>query len=549
MIDRDGLFSPTATGRGEPDSDKLAYLSLRRNGLAGDVDIRTLENLSFYAALAYDPIRTRVRESVLCKFATAGFGITKEGLPFALVVPKSSFLSRNVGRDWSVRAVTLSEYWEHVSLNVVVEFSAGIPLSDEWKAEFPLMDEEGNLLESGRLRVYAFGSIVLANGFDGERPFGFVASDGVLWNGGELNDSYFVGSEEVKVYSDSSEYRDSIANGIARLSDYLNGSRAARNRLTGADCCVYKLVASKLAPIVVRGFKSSQNGVCTVSDCADWINSSENSLYSANIKVLDMQKSAVRRVQIYESRGDSLSLCFPESQYFGSFVFSDLEVMLVGQVCVRGFKATSCKVSGLSHVRYVDYDAFGLTPIKEGMEDEFERGLIFELIRVVGLGSIVIEGSSRLSETTHSQLLISNTDIKSLTVHLYGTVINMLRISDCLYIESIDIDCDEVSLREIIGFVCNCPRLQEIKIHVKRMPFVTYDTKSKWVGEKFVNKTDGEITADAMLLLTNEAITKFTLVADSLVEFPSIRIKFPILHKTELSLSDNLKEIIDVIRC
>lgn len=549
MIDRDGLFSPTATGRGEPDSDKLAYLSLRRNGLAGDVDIRTLENLSFYAALAYCPIRTRVRESVLCKFATAGFGITKEGLPFALVVPKSSFLSRNVGRDWSVRAVTLSEYWEHVSLNVVVEFSAGIPLSDEWKAEFPLTDEEGNLLESGRLRVYAFGDITLANGFDGEITCGFVSADGELGNGSELTDSYFVGSEEVKVYSDSHEYRDSITNGIARLSDYLKSSRAARNRLTGADCCVYRVVASKIAPIVVQGFKSSQNGVCTVSDCADWVNSGENSLYNANIKVFDMQKSAVRRVQIYESRGDSLSLCFPESQYFGSFVFSDLEVMLVGQVCVRGFKATSCKVSGLSHVRYVDYDAFGLTPIKEGMEDEFERGLIFELIRVVGLGSIVIEGSSRLSETTHSQLLISNTDIKSLTVHLYGTVINMLRISDCLYIESIDIDCDEVSLREIIGFVCNCPRLKEIKIHVKRMPFVTYDTKSKWVGEEFVTKTYSEITADAMLLLTNEALTKFTLVADSLVDFPSIKVKFPILHKTELSLSDNLKEFIEVIKC
>ena len=167
MIDRDGLFSPNATSRGEPDSDKLAYLSLRINGLAGDVDIRTLEKISFYAALAYDPIRTRVRESVQCKFATAGFGITKEGLPFALVVPMSSFLSRNVGRDWSVRAVTMSEYWEHVSLNVVVEFSAGIPSSDEWKAEFPLMDEEGNLLESGRLRVYAFGDVLVANGFDG----------------------------------------------------------------------------------------------------------------------------------------------------------------------------------------------------------------------------------------------------------------------------------------------------------------------------------------------------------------------------------------------
>ena len=548
MIDREGLFSPNATSRGEPDSDKLAYLSLRINGLAGDVDIRTLEKISFYAALAYDPIRTRVQESVQCKFATAGFGITKEGLPFALVVPMSSFLSRNVGRDWSVRAVTMSEYWEHVSLNVVVEFSAGIPLSDEWKAEFPLTDEEGNLLESGRLRVYAFGDVIVANGFDGEIPCGFVSVDGELWNGSELNDSYFVDNEEVKVYSDKQEYKDSITNGIARLSSYLSSSVAARNRLTGADCCVYKLVASKTAPIVVTGFNSSNNGVCTVSACADWINSSQNSLYNANIKVLDMQKSAVKFVQIYESRGDSLSLCLPESQYFGSFVFHELEVTLVGQVCVRGFKATSCKVSGLSHVRYVDYDAFGLTPIKEGVDDEFERGLIFELIRVVGLGVIVIEGSSCLSETTHSQLLINNTDIKSLTVKLYGTVISMLCVSDCLYIESIDIDCDEVSLREIIGFVENCPRLKEIKIHVKRMPFVTYDTKSKWVGEELLRKVYGEITADAMLLLTNAGINKFTLIADSLIEFPSIKVKMPILRQTELSLSENLKEFVEVVR-
>lgn len=549
MIDRDGLFSPNATSRGEPDSDKLAYLSLRINGLAGDVGLRTLEKLSFYAALAYDPIRTRVRESVQCKFATAGFGITKEGLPFALVVPMSSFLSRNVGRDWSVRAVTMSEYWEHVSLNVVVEFSAGIPLSDEWKAEFPLTDEEGNLLERGRLRVYAFGDIILANGFDGEKPCAFVSAEGEIGLSWKLDESHFVDSEAVKVYSDRYEYKDSIRNGIVRMSDYLKGSRAARNRITGADCCVYKLVASKLAPIVVQGFKSSQNGVCTVSDCADWINSRENSLYNANIKVLDMQKSAVKRVQIFESKGDRLSLCFPESQYFGSFVFSDLEVMLVGQVCVRGFKATSCKVSGLSYVRYVDYDAFGVTPISDAMDDEYEMGLIFHLIRVVGLNSIVIEGSSCFSEITHSQLLISNTDIKSLTVKLYGTVIRMLGVSDCLYLESIDIDCDEISLREIIGFVRNCPSLQEIKIHVKRMPFVTYDTKSKWVGEEFVNKTYSEITADAMLLLTNEVLTKFTLLADNLVDFPSIKVKFPILHKMELSLSDNLKKFIDVIKC
>ena len=276
---------------------------------------------------------------------------------------------------------------------------------------------------------------------------------------------------------------------------------------------------------------------------------SQNSLYNANIKVLDMQKSAVKFVQIFESSGDRLALCFPESRYFGSFVFSDLEVTFIGQVCVRGLKATSCKVSGLSYVRYVDYDAFGVTPIKEAMDDEYERGFIFHLIRVVGLNSIVIEGSSCFSEITHSQLLISNTDIKSLTVRLYGTVIQMLGVSDCLYLESIDIDCDEVSLRDIIGFVRNCPSLQEIKIHAKRMPFVTHDTKSKWVGEDFVYKTYNKITADVMLLLTNEALTKFTLVADNLVEFPSIRIKFPILHKTELSLSDNLKEFIDVIEC
>lgn len=35
MIDREGLFSPNATSRGEPDSDKLAYLSLRINGSGG----------------------------------------------------------------------------------------------------------------------------------------------------------------------------------------------------------------------------------------------------------------------------------------------------------------------------------------------------------------------------------------------------------------------------------------------------------------------------------------------------------------------------------
>lgn len=549
MIDREGLFSPNGASRGEPDSDKLAYLSLRRNGLAGDADARNLEKISFYASLSSDPIRVAVRKSVKYECATIGFGITKDCLPFALLVPMSSLLSRTGIMDCSVRAVTMAVYWECVTSGVIAEFCAGVPVSDEWKAEFPLVDEESHVIESGRLRIYAFGDIILANGFDGEKPCAFVSAEGEIGLSWKLDESHFVDSEAVKVYSDRYEYKDSIKNGIARMSDYLKGSRAARNRLTGADCCVYKLVASKLAPIVVQGFKSSQNGVCTVSDCADWIYSSENSLYNANIKVLDMQKSAVKRVQIFESKGDRLSLCFPESQYFGSFVFSDLEVMLVGQVCVRGFKATSCKVSGLSYVRYVDYDAFGVTPISDAMDDEYERGLIFHLIRVVGLNSIVIEGSSCFSEITHSQLLISNTDIKSLTVKLYGTVIRMLGVSDCLYLESIDIDCDEISLREIIGFVRNCPSLQEIKIHVKRMPFVTYDTKSKWVGEEFVNKTYSEITADAMLLLTNEALTKFTLLADNLVYFPSIKVKFPILHKMELSLSDNLKKFIDVIKC
>lgn len=339
MIDCDGLFSPSGAGRGEPDNDKLAYLSLRRNGLAGDADARMLRQMSFYASLSsIDPIRVNVKKSVQYEFATVGFGVTKEGLPFALLVPMSSFLSRNVGLDWDVQAVTMPAYWEYVSLNAVVEFPAGIPLSDEWKVGFPLMDEESQLIERGRLRVYAFGDIVLANGFDGERPFGFVSSDGELGNGSGLNDRYFVDSEEVKVYSDSSEYRASITNGIARLSEYLKSSRVARNRLTGADCCVYRVVASKLAPIVVRGFKSSQNGVCTVSDCADWINSSENSLYNANIKVLDMQKSAVKRVQIFESSGDRLSLCFPESHYIGSFVFHELEVTLVGKFVLGGLR-------------------------------------------------------------------------------------------------------------------------------------------------------------------------------------------------------------------
>lgn len=550
MIDRDGLFSPNAASIGEPDIEKLAYLSFRRNGMGNDVDARTLRKMSFYASLASasNPIMSAVSKAVKYDYATVGFGVTKEGFPFALLVPMSSLLYHSGGRDWSVCAVTMTVYWGFVSLKSVVEFSAGSPLSDDWKADFPLLDEEGHLIERGRLRIYADGDIIFANGFDGECLCGFVSAEGELGYGKELTDSQLVDSKEFKVYSDKQEYKDSITNGIARLSHYLRSSRAAYNRLTGADCCVYKIVASKTAPIVVAGFNSSNNGVCTVSDCADWINSSENSLYKANIKVLDMQKSAVKFVQIYESRGDSLSLCLPESQYFGSFVFHELEVTLVGQVCVRGFKATSCKVSGLSHVRYVDYDAFGLTPIKEGMDDEFERGLIFELIRVVGLGVIVIEGSSCLSETTHSELLISNTDIKSLTVKLYGTVIRMLRVSDCLYIESIDIDCDEVSLREIIGFVQNCPRLQEIKIHVKRMPFVTYDTKGKWVGEEFLEKVYGEITADAMLLLTNAGINKFTLIADSLIDFPSIKVKMPILRQTELSLSENLKEFVEVIR-
>lgn len=551
MIDREGLFSPNGASRGEPDSDKLAYLSLRRNGLVGDVDARTLRKMSFYASLASasNPIMSAVSKTVKYDHATVGFGVTKEGFPFALLVPMSSLLYHSGGRDWSVCAVTMAVYWGFVSLKLVVEFSAGSPLSDDWKVDFPLLDEDGHLLERGRLRIYADGDIIFANGFDGECLCGFVSAEGELGYGKELTDSQLVDSREFKVYSDKQAYKDSITNGIERLFHYLRSSKAAYNRLTGADCCVYRIVASKTAPIVVTGFNSSNNGVCTVSACADWINSSQNSLYNANIKVLDMQKSAVKFVQIYESQGDSLSLCLPESKYFGSFVFHELEVTLVGQVCVRGFKATSCKVSGLSHVRYVDYDAFGLTPIKEGVDDEFERGLIFELIRVVGLESIVIEGNSCLSETTHSQLLISSTDIKSLTVKLYGTVIRMLRVSDCLYIESIDIDCDELSLREIIGFVQNCPRLQEIKIHVKRMPFVTYDTKGKWVGEEFIEKVYGEITADAMLLLTNAGLNKFTLIADSLIDFPSIKVKMPILRQTELCLSENLKEFVEVIRC
>lgn len=549
MIDRDGLFSPTATGRGEPDSDKLAYLSLRRNGMLDGTAEMELAIAVFHYKSSYFHTVQDVMKSAKYDYATVGFGVTKEGFPFALLVPMSSLLYHSGGRDWSVCAVTMAVYWGYVSLKSVVEFSAGSPLSDDWKVDFPLLDEDGHLIERGRLRIYADGDIIFANGFDGECLCGLVSAEGELGYGKELTDSQLVDSREFKVYSDKQAYKDSITNGIERLSHYLMSSKAAYNRLTGADCCVYRIVASKTAPIVVTGFNSSNNGVCTVSACADWINSSQNSLYNANIKVLDMQKSAVKFVQIYESQGDSLSLCLPESKYFGSFVFHELEVTLVGQVCVRGFKATSCKVSGLSHVRYVDYDAFGLTPIKEGVDDEFERGLIFELIRVVGLGVIVIEGSSCLSETTHYQLLINNTDIKSLTVKLYGTVISMLRVSDCLYIESIDIDFDEVSLREIIGFVENCPRLKEIKIHVKRMPFVTYDTRSKWVGKEFVNKTYGEITADAMLLLTNAALTKFTLLADDLVDFPSIKVKFPILHKMELSLSDNLKKFIDVIKC
>ena len=549
MIDRDGLFSPNAVSRGEPDRDKLAYLSLRRNGMLDGTAEMELSIAVFHYKSSYFHTVQDVMKSDKYDYATVGFGVTKEGFPFALLVPMSSLLYHSGGRDWSVCAVTMAVYWGFVSLKSVVEFSAGSPLSDDWKVDFPLLDEESHLIECGRLRIYTDGNIIFANGFDGECLCGFVSAEGELGYGKELTDSQLVDSKEFKVYSDKQEYKDSITNGIARLSNYLRSSRAAYNRLTGADCCVYKLVSSKTAPIVVTGFNSSNNRVCTVSGCADWINSSENSLYKANIKVLDMQKSAVKFVQIYESRGDSLSLCLPESKYFGSLVFSDIEVTLVGQVCVRGFKATSCKVSGLSYVQYVDYDAFGITPIKEGMDDEFERGLIFHLIRVVGLGLVVIEGSSCLSETTHSQLLINNTDIKSLTVKLYGTVIKMLRVSDCLYIKSIDIDCDEVSLREIIGFVQNCPRLQEIKIHVKRMPFVTYDTKSKWVGEEFLRKVYGEITADAMLLLTNEGLTKFTLIADSLIDFPSIKVKFPILHKTELNLSENLKEFIEVIKC
>lgn len=303
MIDRDGLFSPNAASRGEPDREKLVYLSLRRNGMLGDVGARTLDEISFYASLSFEPIKVAVRKSVKYDCATIGFGVTKEGLPFALLVPMTSLLSRKGRLDCSVRPVTMAVYWECVSSGAIAEFSAGIPVSDEWKADFPLTDEEGNLLESGRLRVYAGGDIILANGFDGECPCGFVSSEGWFGDGSELSDSYFVDGGAFKVYSDKHEYRASLTDGIARLSSYLSSSVAARNRLTGADSCVYKIVASKTAPILVAGFNSSNNGVCTVSGCADWIEARENSLYNANIKVLDMQKSVVKFVQIYESRG------------------------------------------------------------------------------------------------------------------------------------------------------------------------------------------------------------------------------------------------------
>lgn len=47
MIDRDGLFSPNAASRGEPDIEKLAYLSFRRNGMGNDVDAGHLQKCRF----------------------------------------------------------------------------------------------------------------------------------------------------------------------------------------------------------------------------------------------------------------------------------------------------------------------------------------------------------------------------------------------------------------------------------------------------------------------------------------------------------------------
>ena len=258
MIDSEGLFSPTGVSKGEPSGYELVYLSLRRNGMVEDVDnARMLEKISFYASLSSDPIGVAVRKSVKYEFATVGFGITKDGLPFAMLVPMSSLLSRTGIMDCAVRAVTLSAYWEYVSLNAVAEFRAGIPLSDDWKADFPLMDEESNLIEGGRLRIYAFGDIILANGFDGEMPCAFVSAEGEIGLSWKLDESHFVDGEAVKVYSDRYEYKDSIKNGIVRLSSYLRSSRAARNRLTGADCCVYRIVASKTAPIVVQNLSQA----------------------------------------------------------------------------------------------------------------------------------------------------------------------------------------------------------------------------------------------------------------------------------------------------
>lgn len=122
MIDRDGLFSPNAANRGEPDIEKLVYLSFRRNGMGNDVDARTLRKMSFYASLASasNPIMSAVSKAVKYDYATVGFGVTKEGFPFALLVPMSSLLYHSGGRDWSVCAVTMAVYWRFVSLKSVV---------------------------------------------------------------------------------------------------------------------------------------------------------------------------------------------------------------------------------------------------------------------------------------------------------------------------------------------------------------------------------------------------------------------------------------------
>ena len=199
MIDRDGLFSPTATGRGEPDSDKLAYLSLRRNGMLDGTAEMELAIAVFHYKSSYFHTVQDVMKSAKYDYATVGFGVTKEGFPFALLVPMSSLLYHSGGRDWSVCAVTMAVYWGYVSLKSVVEFSAGSPLSDDWKVDFPLLDEDGHLIERGRLRIYADGDIIFANGVDGECLCGLVSAEGEFGYGKELTDSQLVDSREFKV--------------------------------------------------------------------------------------------------------------------------------------------------------------------------------------------------------------------------------------------------------------------------------------------------------------------------------------------------------------